>query len=699
MYKKALILLLIPIFSLSMRATENRADIIASLHERLNTTRPQADSIRILYDLFDLAAGADMAPLAQQIYDVAKRSGNTTAQLDALRHLTNCYIYNDSMQESFLQKALKLPPNDDQRETVLFIKTLTANSRASKMDESELCDSLTATFNAYSRLALDDIAQRVELLFKFCTMLQYTTQGQLLIDSYADLEKLINDYHTPSGALRSLFYTSATNAYTAAFDHKKAIYAEKKLIEVMEGFEKRYRQQRRKYRNYNRNYYNSYRRLLSNYPALSQGEVDYYYQRILDLASKDADVAQSLAKEERPKIFYLMAKKRYAEALPIIKRQLDNPSNRYITIKLLKEMREAAKAVGDNEAYAEASAKYCDYLEDLVQRKSSERYRELKIIYDVTGLRSQNTRLLSEKQDTEISAQRSVIIIVGIASGLLLISLVAMGILYLRARRLTVDLTEANGHLVNERDNLARLQQDLIEARDKAKSADKKKTEFINNMSHEVKTPLNAIAEYSQFIVDCMEPEKRKYLDRYAKVITLNTELVTTIFNEVLDVATIENAGMHIDIQPISARAICDVAIKSTASHLQPGVTMTLDVPDDYDVTLNTDPTRLGQILFNLLNNAAKFTADGSIILSYNADRAKSTVTFTVTDTGCGIPDGQEEHIFSRFEQLDKSIQGCGLGLYICRLLATLLGGVVKVDTSYRKGARFVLTLPVTAPH
>lgn len=684
--------------SLSIRAVENRHEIISNLHERLAATNIPTDSIRILYDLFDLAAGADMAPLAQQIYDVARRSDNTSAQLDALRHLTNCYTYNDSMQETFLHKALTLPPNDDQRETVLFIKTMAANSRASKMDESELCDSLTATFNAYSRLSPDDIEQRVELLFKYCTMLQYTTQGQLLTDSYTDLEKLIDDYPSPSGALRSLFYTSATNAYTAAFDYKKAIYAEKKLIEVMEAFEKRYHSQRRKYRNYNRNYYNSYRRLLSNYPALSQGEIDYYYQRILDLASKDADVARSLAKEERPRIFYLMAKKRYDEALPIIKRQLDNPSNRYITFRLLKEMREAAKAVGDKEAYAEASSKYCDYLEELVLRKSGERYRELQIIYDVTGLRSQNTRLLSEKQEAEISAQRSVIIIVSIASGLLLILLVAMGILYLRSRRLTIDLTEANSHLVNERDNLARLQKDLIEARDKAKSADRKKTEFINNMSHEVNTPLNAIAEYSQFIVDCMEPEKRKYLDRYAKVIALNTELVTTIVNEVLDVATIENAGMHIDVQPVSARAICDVAIKSTASHLQPGVTMALDVPDDYDVTLNTDAVRLGQILFNLLNNAAKFTADGSITLSFGADRAKSTVTFTVTDTGCGIPDGQEEHIFSRFEQLDKSIQGCGLGLYICRLLATLLGGVINVDTSYRKGARLVLTLPVTTP-
>lgn len=699
MYRKALLIITLCIIALSGEANEKREAISAKLQAQLATTKPAADSIRILYDIFDLAKRSDRDKIARQILEVAERSGNATTQLDMLRHLTNIHVCNDSMQQTFLDKAMALPANDDQRETVLLIKSMIANSRASKMNEHELGDSLAAIFNRYKRIPDSDVEHRIEELFKFCTMLGYASRGALLTDSYDDLEKLLKDFPSPSGSLRSFFYTSATIAYTAASEHEKAVNAEKELLKVIEELEKRYRRERRKYRRYNANYYNCYRRILSNYPALSDEEVEEYYNKILHLAATDPEIDSYLKNDERAIIYYLMANERYAEVLPVIKRQIDNPNNRHHVTALLKAMITAARETGDKEAYIEASSKYFEKLEKLLEQKSSERYRELQIIYDVTGLRSQNTRLASEKQKAEIAAQRNVIIIGSIATGLLLISLVVMTVLYVRSRRLTTDLADTNQKLTTERDNLARTQKDLIEAREKAKSADMKKTEFINNMSHEVKTPLNAITEYSQFIVDCIEPEKRKYLDRYAKIIALNSELITTLVNDVLDIATIENADMHIDIGPVSARSICDIAIKSTSSLLQPGVTMALDPTSGEDVTLNTDASRLGQILFNLLNNATKFTSRGSIVLGYSADRSKSTVTFTVTDTGIGIPAGEEENIFSRFEQLDKSIQGCGLGLYICRLLATLLGGVIKVDRSYHKGARFVLTLPLNAPH
>ncbi|MCM1518180.1 MAG: HAMP domain-containing histidine kinase [Pseudoflavonifractor sp.] len=698
MYRKALLVITLLILALPGMAEENREAISARLQAQLATTKPAADSIRILYDLFDLAKRTDRDRIAREILAVAQRTANSTIQLDMLRQLTNIHVGEDSVQRTFLNNAMALPPDDDQRETVLFIKAMIANSHASRMGERELGDSLAATFNRYSKIPETDTDGRIGELFRFCTMLGYASRGALLTDSYDDLEKLLLEYPSPSGALRSFFYTSATNAYTAASEHDKAVNAEKELLKIIEQLEKRYRKERRRYRRYNANYYNSYRRILSNYPALSHEEVEDYYHRILNLAAKDPEVDSYLKDDERAIIYYLMANERYAEVLPILKRQIDNPSNRHHVTALLKATMTAAEATGDNEAYMDAAGKYCKRLEDLLEQKSSERYRELQIIYDVTGLRSQNLRLASEKQQTEIAAQRNVIIVGTIATALLVISLLVMTILYVRSRRLTTDLADTNQKLTTERDNLARTQHDLIEARERAKSADMKKTEFINNMSHEVKTPLNAITEYSQFIVDCIEPEKRRYLDRYAKIIALNSELITTLVNDVLDIATIENAGMRIDIEPVSARSICDIAIKSTNSLLQPGVTMTLDPSSSDDVTLNTDASRLGQILFNLLNNAAKFTAAGSITLGYKADRAKSTVTFTVTDTGIGIPAGQEENIFSRFEQLDKSTQGCGLGLYICRLLATLLGGVIQVDTTYHKGARFVLTLPMNAP-
>ena len=111
-------------------------------------------------------------------------------------------------------------------------------------------------------------------------------------------------------------------------------------------------------------------------------------------------------------------------------------------------------------------------------------------------------------------------------------------------------------------------------------------------------------------------------------------------------------------------------------------------------ICLFTDPQRVHQILLNLLTNAAKFTPKGSITLAYSVDSEKETVTFSVTDTGIGIKADKKDLIFERFVKLDKETQGAGLGLTISRLLARILGGDVILDTTYTKGARFLLILP-----
>ena len=112
---------------------------------------------------------------------------------------------------------------------------------------------------------------------------------------------------------------------------------------------------------------------------------------------------------------------------------------------------------------------------------------------------------------------------------------------------------------------------------------------------------------------------------------------------------------------------------------------------------IDTDGQRVGQVLTNMLTNAVKFSDDGTINLSYHLDEEKNLITFTVTDEGQGIPDGQEEAIFDRFRRLDHTVSGCGLGLYISRLIAGLLKGTLKVDPTYKGGAKFVFTIPTKA--
>ncbi|MDE5913072.1 MAG: HAMP domain-containing histidine kinase, partial [Muribaculaceae bacterium] len=122
-----------------------------------------------------------------------------------------------------------------------------------------------------------------------------------------------------------------------------------------------------------------------------------------------------------------------------------------------------------------------------------------------------------------------------------------------------------------------------------------------------------------------------------------------------------------------------------------PGVSLRFPKKDAEPVLIETDPYRLQVVLLNLLNNAAKFTESGTITLDYEI--MPDQVKFTVTDTGCGVPEGKEETIFNRFTT-DDSSSGHGLGLPVCRLIATLLHGSVELDTAYTGGARFIFTIP-----
>jgi signal transduction histidine kinase len=114
------------------------------------------------------------------------------------------------------------------------------------------------------------------------------------------------------------------------------------------------------------------------------------------------------------------------------------------------------------------------------------------------------------------------------------------------------------------------------------------------------------------------------------------------------------------------------------------------------DFTLKTDRQRVLQLLSNYLSNACKFTHEGEIMLDYYVDEQLKTVTFSVTDTGIGIPVDKAEIIFNRFEKLNSFEQGTGLGLHVCRLIAKTLHGEVRLDTSYTSGSRFIFVHPIT---
>ena len=240
---------------------------------------------------------------------------------------------------------------------------------------------------------------------------------------------------------------------------------------------------------------------------------------------------------------------------------------------------------------------------------------------------------------------------------------------------------------------------ELQEANERVRLADAAKTRFVQNMSHEVRTPLNAIVGFSQLLSlpdGSFSPEEK---DEFAGHIINNTKMLTMLLDDILNASAMDSGNYRIVYEDGEAHFMAQAAISSAEHRLQPGVRMYYVPESEEPVHLQTDPRRVQQILINLLTNACKHTAQGEIRLSSSLSETPGFLTYAVTDTGPGVPADQAEKIFERFTKLNDFVQGTGLGLSICRDIAGRMGAKVYLDTSYTGGgARFVFTVPLQPP-
>lgn len=674
-------------------STTTVKDSLLSVLSKADT--PQ-DSIPILYNLYDLANRTDKGNYNHLIFDAAKRCHNVKVQLDILRNTCNINLTSDSVMAICQSDAETFPESYEQKETVTFIKVNRNSLLVRGASEEKKQKTLQKLIGKYKQGKSTDPYDNVLLLYTLCIYLGRASQGELYIQYMEKLEKEIKQLPLEgSQVLSSLFYTQAAIIYTNNEKYAKAIAADKELLKIIEKLTKEYRLQGRIFRNYDISYYNCYRRILSNYPALSQDEVEDYYQRILELCKKNVAVKNDYDTTGRPLIYYLMSSRKYAEVLPHLKKYINVPDNARLKRQFLKQLIEATTAVGDNKTLLQATTEYNKILEAYNQLKAVEKYRELQILYDVNELKAQNAQLDLEKREAEIKSNRALIRITFIAISVLLCLLAMACWFYYRTKRLAKSLQRSKQKLQEEQETLLKTQKALTIARDQAESANRMKTLFIQNMSHEIRTPLNAIVGFSHIMTESVQGDKKEEMADYSKVINANSELLLTLVGDVLDIAKMETGEIKLNLQPCSLQSICKMAISNVLHRAQPGVKMYFHTDVVQDITLLTDATRLEQVLINFLTNAAKFTKKGEIVLSYSVDYEKQEVIFSVTDTGTGIPADKAEVIFERFEKLDTFAQGTGLGLHICRLIANMLKGKVMVDTSYTKGARFIFIHPM----
>lgn len=252
-------------------------------------------------------------------------------------------------------------------------------------------------------------------------------------------------------------------------------------------------------------------------------------------------------------------------------------------------------------------------------------------------------------------------------------------------RSIVVAVKDVSEVKERERERMEELKQNI--------RANRSKTQMLQNMTHEIRTPLNAMFGFSQLL--CMpdgyvsETQKHEYFN----YIFNSFNMLSMLIDDVLDVADAEHGNYRMEKGRFAVNEVCRNAMLMADMRRYANVKMyfTSDVADDYFI--ESDSRRIQQVLLNFLTNACKHTMQGEIHLHLSTTETPGRLTFSVTDTGTGIPPEMADGIFERYRKANSNVQGSGLGLHICSIIADRLGAEVKLDQTYTKGARFLFIL------
>lgn len=224
--------------------------------------------------------------------------------------------------------------------------------------------------------------------------------------------------------------------------------------------------------------------------------------------------------------------------------------------------------------------------------------------------------------------------------------------------------------------------------RERAEELDRLKSAFLANMSHEIRTPLNAIVGFSQLLAETDDPEERH---EFVEIIDSNNRMLLQLISDILDLAKIESGTMDFKFADMNVKEVINEIVTSFRIKMPDNVAL-IAPKDSPECQIYSDRMRLTQVISNFLNNAIKYTSEGCIILAYEI--IGDEIKFSVTDTGDGMSQEIQAHIFDRFYKGNTFKQGTGLGLSICETIVNRLGGRIGVNSELGKGSTFWFTHP-----
>src|SRR5574344_105979 len=387
-----------------------------------------------------------------------------------------------------------------------------------------------------------------------------------------------------------------------------------------------------------------------------------------------------------------------------------------VNIKAINDINDINKKIGNERLFRERQTLLIEQLK-FQQRMAEERSRStflrlhnksLLIESERSRLDKENARTIEKKglEQSELERyelitqqQKAEIILADkksqskkalylTAMSILLLSIVSFFIYYERKKSILKTINAKNKELLE-------IQKYYIEERKKADNANSVKTSFIENMSNEIKAPLNAISGFSQLLADKNIdgiPGQKKEI---SELIQKNSDVVIQIINDILFLSDLQNGNVDYNIAEYSPNQLCEQAKSYIINKCPEGVMMKFvkELNDEY--TIATDKKRIMHVLTNYLTNACKYTSSGEIRIGCNDKENEGCLTFYVEDTGIGIPAKNADSIFNNIYGSNNESLGNGIGLSIVRTRAEQMECIAKLDTKYKDGSRFVFIIPI----
>lgn len=663
MKKTHLLALLLIAFSFAIQAQNKQfrqQEIIKKLQRSLVDAKSPADSLRIYYDIIDLAPRGQYLNVIRQMYGVADRLGDNSAKLDICRLATSA-ISDDARFVQLEQEVASLPQSDEQLETELFIKMKRISYKSRNLSETDRQKEITRlialqesgdSLNRYDRLLN---------LYSIVAYLRTDATGDMLKTYLNRLFEMIRKSGFSLYAIPNIVYAESANIYADAGDHQKAIEADRKLLKVIDELEKSYTAKGRKYRNYDISRYVSYRRMLRSYTALAQGEAEQLYAKMKALADQNPDVNADFTTNPRVPAYYYMATGQYAKAIPTLKQTIGNESGLALRRQTVEELIRASELTGDSVSRLYALEQYKAIREEYKKLNAAERYKELQIKYDIKDLKERNAALELENQTEQIRANRRAMTMLTVGFVILAVILIIAIYQWARYRKSATRMGEIVDKMALERNELHNELYDYDEAANQPKP-----------------------------FPSCLEWKKQKRKLR-KESLNISTWMAQHMINSLLYIAMLGRDDRLKHIHDVSVDNVMRVATTRAEQRVNGKADFSVSYPED-DFKITTDRECLTEILGHTLANTSSLNRDGSEV-KLECRKANDAVRFIFT-SGRKFSPADVSEIFSTIISARDMAERKDNGMFIDRMIALLLQSSLLHDRTFEHGTRFILVVP-----